>query len=249
MERNEPEIQAAITDLLELAQEVPLAIDTALFQHRLTRAGEDLQAAIEQRELARLRQATTYLREVLGREPSRINSRLVSTASALHLTALVRALATVRDHLIRLSLEQAALHRVDAFARGVEALAELDQRLTGAIAAHNSFQELDDELRRIEALLDQDLRELEHAWQTLKRLMERLCSGSDASWAAKFSAIGAELERNLAGQNPHKTLRLFRSYRSQAIRSFSQVDRDLLVLCDELQRVGEPLETVLRMVA
>jgi hypothetical protein len=249
IERNEPEIQAAITDLLDLAQRAPLAIDTALFQHRLTRAGEDLQVAIEQQELARLRQATTHLREVLGREPSRVNTRLVSTASALHFGALVGALATVRHHLTRLSFDQAALRHVEAFARGVDVLAELDGRLIDAIAAHNTFQELDDELRRIEALLDQDMSELEHAWQTLKPLMQRLCGNTEASWAAKFSAIGAELEHNLAARNLNKTLRLFRSYRSQAIRSFNQVDRNLLVLCDELQKVGESLEIVLRMVA
>ena len=225
IERNEPELQAAIADLLDLAQRAPLAIDTALFQHRLARAGEDLQVAIEQRELARLRQATTHLREVLGREPSRVNTRLVSTASALHLAALVRALATVRDHLTRLSFDQAALRHVEAFARGVDVLAELDDRLTGAITAHNTFQELDDELRRIEALLDQDMSELEHARQTLKLLMQRLCG--DPRPAGQPSSARSEPNWNTTWR-PGTSTRpcvCFGSYRSQAIRSFNQVDR------------------------
>jgi len=249
VERLEPDLQAVIDELLEQASSSPLAGEALLWQQKLVRAQEELREAIERQELDLLRLATIALRDVLGREPSRINTRLVSAAGALRLSAVAQALGMVRDHLSALHLNQQAQLHVEAFARGVDALAELDARLTDAIAAHNTFQELDDELRRIEAILDPDLREIERAWQSLRPMMRRLCESTTATWAPKFGAIGDELERTLPSHNRSKILRLFRSYRSQAIRSFNQVDRDLLALCEELRKVGDPLETVLKMVA
>ena len=79
-------------------------------------------------------------------------------------------------------------------------------------------------------------------------MIQRLCDGSRASWAARLSALGAELEQAFVSGNLRAIRPLFRSYRSQASRGFNQVDRDLMALCEELRKVGEPLAVLLKMI-
>lgn len=248
VELNARELQAIADELLDQAAGASLAAATSLWTHKLARAAGELRASIASRDRRQLKLAITHLKDLLGREPSRINTRLVSAASALRLAGLVLALTTIAQSLARLRPEQVAAEQLAEFESGVAALARLADQLTGAIAYHNAFQEIDDELRRVEALLDQDARELTYAWQYLKPMIQRLCDGSRASWAARLSALGAELEQAFVSGNLRAIRPLFRSYRSQASRGFNQVDRDLMALCEELRKVGEPLAVLLKMI-
>jgi hypothetical protein len=249
IEHNSRELQSIADDLLDMAGRASIAAITALWTHKLTRAGAELRTSIENHDRRQLKSAMIHLKDLLGREPSRINTRLVSAAGALRLSTLVAALTTVAHTLTRLRLEQVATHQFESFETGVAALASLADRVTAAIVYHNAFQEIDDELRRVEVLLDQDARELTYAWQYLQPMIQKLCDSSQASWALKLNAIGAELERSFVMKDLRTIKPLFRSYRSQASRSFNQLDRDLLTLCEELQKVGEPLATLLKLIA
>jgi hypothetical protein len=248
VEHNARELQSIVDDLLDMAGCASTTVITALWTHKLTHAAEELRTSIKIHDRPQLKLAITHLKDLLGREPSRINTRLVSAASALRLLGLVTAMTTVAQTLARLGLERAATHQFEAFEIGVTALSRMADQLTTAIAYHNAFQEIDDELRRVEVLLDQDARELTYAWQYLKPMIQQLCHSSQAGWAIKLNAMGLELERSFATKNLRTIKPLFRSYRSQASRSFNQVDRDLLTLCEELQKVGEPLAILLKLI-
>ena len=248
IEHNARELQAIADDLLDIAGPASMRAITALWTHKLARTGGELRTSIKNHDRRLLKSAMSHLKDLLGREPSRINTRLVSAAGALRLSRLVTAMATVAHTLGRLRLEQVATHQFEAFETGVAALARLADRVTAAIAYHNAFQEIDDELRRVEVLLDQDVRELTYAWQYIKPMILKLCDSSQASWALKLNAMGAELERTFETEDLRTIKPLFRSYRSQASRSFNQVDRDLLTLCEELQKVDEPLATLLKLI-
>jgi hypothetical protein len=248
MAHNGRELHSIVDDLLDIASHTPVALITALWTHKLAQAAAELRASISSRDRPQLKRAMTHLKDLLGREPSRINTRLVSAASALRLSSLAAAMATIADTLARIQFEREATQQYQAFEIGVAALARLADQLTRAIAYHNAFQEIDDELRRVEVLLDQDAHELTYAWQYLKPMIQELCDSSQASWVAKLNAIGAELEHSIVSKNPRTIKPLFRSYRSQASRSFNQVDRDLLALCEELQKVGEPLAVLLKLI-
>jgi hypothetical protein len=248
VEHNARELQSIVDDLLDMAGRASITVITALWTHKLTHAAEELRTSIKSRDRPQLKLAITHLKDLLGREPSRINTRLVSAASALRLLGLVTAMTTVAHTLARLGLERAATHQFEAFETGVTALSRMADQLTTAIAYHNAFQEIDDELRRVEILLDQDARELTYAWQYLKPMIQQLCDSSQAGWAIKLNAMGLELERSFVTKNLRTIKPLFRSYRSQASRSFNQVDRDLLTLCEELQKVGEPLAILLKLI-
>lgn len=248
LERCETDLEALVDTMLEVAVRPSVIADTAAWRPRLDRVRTELQTAVENAQFNQLRSATAGLNGIIGRELSRVNTRLISAAGSLRLATLVETLGTIRDRLGELHLDSQATRQMDAFAQGVESLARLEQSLRFLIDMHNTFQQLDDELRRVEATMNQDLHEIEYAWPDLKLLMERLCRASETDWATKLEAIGGELEQVLAGENPVKLTRAFRSYRSQAIRGFNRVDRELLGLCGELQTVGEPLAAMLRLI-
>jgi hypothetical protein len=247
LECNEPALQGKLDELLDFAGWAVFAADTALWSQKLGRASADLQAAIEGTDVERLRVATGRIKDVLGRELSRVNTRLVSAAGALRLPALVSAMTTLHETLARLSLAGPAQHRLSAFGQDVADLARLSTRLTALIDEHDRWQAVDDELRRVEVLLEQNMVELHDAWCDLEPMVRALCRESAADWSLRLQAIGADLAAALADGNPLKVKRHFRGYRSKASLRFNQVDRDLLTLCEDLQKVGEPLDSVLHM--
>jgi hypothetical protein len=249
LEHNVGELQAIADDLLDTAGRASIAGITAMWTHKLTRAGGELRTSIKNQDRRLLKSAIIHFKDLLGREPSRINTRLVSAAGALRLSKLVTAMTIVAHTVARLRLTQVATDQFASFETGVTALAALADQVASAIACHNAFQEIDDDLRRVEVLLDQDVRELTYTWQYLKPMIQKLCDSSHASWAVKLNTMGAELERSFVTKDLRTIKPLFRSYRSQASRSFNQVDRDLLTLCEELQKVGEPLATLLKLIA
>jgi len=178
---------------------------------------------------------------VLGREPSRINARLVATADALRLAPIVEAITAVLKGVPQSSITPDV---AQALIRSREAFQRLDRDLRGLVSRHNAWQAIDDELHRIENSLSQDIVELEISWPDLKALTAT--TGDAADVIATLQAVGTDLEAALAAGDPARARRLFQRFRSQASRRFNQVDQDLLNLCEELRLTGEPLDLLLR---
>ncbi len=127
-------------------------------------------------------------------------------------------------------------------------LAELNNRLAALVIGHDYWQEIDLELRRIEANLEKDLIELEMSWPDLKERTEILFNPAGDQWAVAFQQDSQHLDEALNTQNPVKIKRYFRMYRRRAGDRFYQVDVTLKRLCEELREVGDPLASVLRMI-
>jgi len=246
--RNEPELHGKLDDVLALAGTGAIGAGEALWTRKLARAQQELRSAVEQSDLALLSGATDRIEDVLGSVPWQINARLVEVAGGLPLKALLQNLTAVRERLEGLDLDPGAARQCAVFVQGVVALAQIDVHLARLVDDHNTFQEIDNELRRIEAGLDSDVRALVLAWPDLRILQQQVCDRNAADWATKFSASGAELERALDAQDSAHTTLIFWRYRGQAGQGFNRIDADLLALCEELQRIGRSLEFVLRTV-
>jgi len=209
-------------------------------------ARTDLQSALDQLEKETLDKATWRLKRLLNGQPSRINTRLVDSARTLRLPALVSALKTIGQSLPSLKIEQA---KVEEFQAGMASLGELSQRLQHLVEDHELWQAFEVELRRIDALIDKDLFELQMSWPDLKTQGEKLYTASGEDWAVALRKDCAAVEEILTGDNPVRTRTTFRNYSRRASTRFYQVDINLRSVCGELRRLAEPLSNVLRKIA
>jgi hypothetical protein len=212
----------------------------------LSQAYRDLHSAIENADARALKRAIRLINRVLMIQPSQVNTRLNATARTLRLPALVQALGNIRDMLSLPSLDS---EKVQQFASGVVALADLNISLIALVSSHDQWQAIDLELRRVETTLEQDPGELELSWPDLKEMVEPLCTDGAATWAAGLLSDGAKLESALAAGEPNKTKQFFRRYRRQVSDRFYRVDVDLKRTCDDLRKIVEPLASVLRLIA
>ena len=239
---HEPEIQTVLGEVLEIAGQASFGADE-VWVRQLSQVRAELPGAVDSFDLARLNLATSRLQRVLAREPSRINTLLVAAAGALRLDALVKAMSTVRD-----SVAQHELEAVRQLESGVESLGNLATRLETLVSRHNVWQTMDDELRRIEAMISYDLLELELTWPDLKIVSQGLSGASQESWAIALKEVEIKLEEALTAKDPVRIRQFFRRYRSQASRRFRQVDYELLTLCQELYKIGESLNLILKVI-
>src|SRR5262249_48590736 len=145
----------------------------------LVRAHTDVLAAVATGENRPLMRAISSMKHVLGTQPSRINTRLAETVRVLRLPDLQTAMQSVRD---ALDPNGFSAESVGQFADGVEALAHLNLRLVTLIQEHDTWQQIDDDLRWIDDHLDPDLLDLEESWPRLKMKAETVCRGSTEPW-------------------------------------------------------------------
>jgi Effector-associated domain 10 len=239
-------LQKLLREVQEVAERETIATNEVMWLKDLERAQVELQGAIEELDTRRLQRTIWLLNRVLAIQPSRINTNLNSAARTLRLPTLVSAMKFICDKLVKSNLDR---DKIWQFQEGVEVLAELKERLIALVIGHDYWQELDLELRRIEANLEQDSIELEMSWPDLKERTDVLFAGEPGDpWTVSFQQDSQNLDLALNAQNPVKIKRYFRMYRRRASDRFFQVDVSLKRLCDELREVGEPLASVLRMI-
>jgi hypothetical protein len=239
---NGPELENTLGDILDAIGRVASAADEVWWTSQACQARDELHMAIENCAAPPLQVAVQRLNRVLSREPSRVNTRLVMTAGALRLAAIVGAVTVVLERLPDRNGDSVA---VSQLREGAAALARLDGKLRDLVGQHNTWQAISDELRRVENNWNQDVAELTLAWPDLKALTASLCAES-AAWAAALQAAGADLETAILSGDPVRIRRLFQRYRCLAERRFNQIDQELFTLCEELRKIGEPLDLLLR---
>lgn len=239
---NEPELQSKITDLLNVMQRVRFTSEERWVQ-QLDKAKQKVRSGIEEYNLEQLKTGTRIIYRILNRQPSRINAQLVATAKALRLDNLEEAMRTIGTSLSQSEID---LDVVAEIQKGINALGGLDSRLQELVQEHDDWQEIDDELRRVETSLVQGIEELEYTWFDLEPMTRDLINGSDAKWANDLDKVVTSLTDSLEEKVNVTIKRNFRRYRSQVGRRFREVDLELLTLCQDLQRVGESLDLLLR---
>jgi hypothetical protein len=249
LEEHDPEMQGLIVELLRVASQPHCASVEGIWMRRLERARIELSESLEAHDHATMRRALSRIFEVLGRELSRMNSALVAAARTLRLQQLLAALTTIRDQLRPHQLDQVARSQFAIFADGVSAMARLQTRLGVLVTAHDTFQEVDDELRRVKDLIAQDVDELILAWEDIRQLAQRLYALTSDEWAVRLHENSCLLDQAMAANEPIKIRRAFRTFHHQALLSFNKVDQDLLRLCAELQQIGRPAEAILKILA
>ncbi len=214
------------------------------FLDELKTAATELAAALEACDAAPLKKATRRIDRVLAIQPSRINLRLLDTARELPLEPLESGLKKILGQLTGADLASPEGQR---FAAGVEALTRLRAELQALCDEHNAWQEIDSEMRRIEAQLSTDLGDLEFSWESLRKKIAALCvPTTKGPWAAELNEEIQKLDSTLAAGLAPKITQAFKRCYSKAGARFYNVDFELKSLCDELRKVGAELDQILK---
>jgi hypothetical protein len=254
--RSEPEMQDVAAQLLTAAtQATPAsaagpASATSLWVTRLDRVRTDLTSAVQKPDTDLLKKCLARISDVIGTQLSRVNANLVAAAKDLRLSRLVDALGLVRQKLAAINLDASPSQFEDrtAFEVCVESLKERTDHLDALVQQHDAFQQIDDELRRIEAQMSQGLSELTNSWADVKPMLQTLCQGRNNKWATDLGQTSNDLDGALTANNPAIMRRVFLRCCTQVSLSFNQMDVDLLAQCSELQKVDGPLASVIKLI-
>lgn len=211
----------------------------------LTDALTNLFDAIRNRDLQRIETSIRPIDRYLTTQPSRINCCLTEAARALPLPKLIDAL---RGLYFKLNHAQANADTLSKFKRGVDSLEGINNTLLALILEHDVWQEVDVELRPLEATIGQGLTDLKSCWPDLKGMTIPQCSDTNKEWARSIIEDVNKLDAALEEDDPVKIRQYFGRYRARIRRRFYEVDNRLKKLCDELDNVGEPLAVVLEMI-
>ncbi len=242
-------LQNIIGDLRNVIADSEFGMSETAWIEDLVKAQVYLRGALDAEDGNQLKKTIWLLNRVLAVQPAQINTRLNTAARVLRLPNLVDALTRVRDSLVGLELAPAEMGKIQQFETGVTALAALNHSLAKRVEEHDQWQVVDLELRRIEAVMGQDMLELEMSWADLKTKTEQLLYGdSTAEWVIAFKADSDNLGRAITEQNPARVKRYFRRYRRRAGDRFYRVDMELKKLCEDLRQIGEPLTAVMRVI-
>jgi hypothetical protein len=241
---NENFLQETIETIQDIVERKTISTQEDSWIQNLKEAKSELHAAIDEQDLRKLQRTIWLLNRVLAIQPSRINTQLNAAARTLRLASLVQIMQTICSTQSDMPATQKKLSELQ---QGMQALTDLDQRLSALIITHDYWQELDSLLRYIEANLDKDVSALDMSWPDLKEKTATLFNTLGDPWTDEFQKDSHNLEQALATQNFLEVKKYFRSYRRKASNRFFQVDATLLRLCGELRDVGEPLASLLRM--
>lgn len=244
IEVNEPEVRLKIDDIIQTVQLAAFANEEARWTQQLEKVKNDVRQGVEAYDYKLLQSGINLLYRILNRQISRINAQLVTAAGTLRLDTLEEAMQTISSSLAQSDYAQETISEIQ---NSVAALSGLNGRVNDLVREHNAWQELDDELRRVEGTLNQGIDELINAWYDLEPMSQNLVDGVNNEWATNLAQVCEELGNALTEGTAVIVRRLFRRFRSQQGRRFRQVDIELLTMARELQDVGESLEVLLKL--
>jgi hypothetical protein len=140
---------------------------------------------------------------------------------------------------------------VTQFASGVEALMRLDERLASLLKQHAAWQTIDTYLRTlldsgIKTRLETDPDLFKDDWRELVHGKVRgFPQDSADGLSGKLEDYAAKIEEALSQLNVPLLEKQLELYRRCVGLRFFRVDSDLKMSCDELRKVGEPLDALL----
>jgi len=237
--REFPPKQVACLTTMEKVQTAVTSASFAADESRwiadLQRAGEDMQAALDDRDASRYAGALDAIYDVIDRQTPRVNDRLIAAVDALRMGDLISTLKSILQNamVMRDMLDALAQQNLDAFGRDIATLDGEASLLVQLRNEHDVLQRFDDDLRVEQAQVDLDPHRFAARWQRLRRRADDLAPQLNPVLAAQLASHALKLESALAG-NPDDSSYRFMNYRSAVVQRFNKVDRDLKILCGKL---------------
>jgi hypothetical protein len=240
------ELQQILNSLWEVLERAAFPTNEQAWIQQLDQASGLLREAIERADKQLLDRATFQIDRVLYLHPTKINERLKEAARDLQLASLIKAMDAVQRSS---ATAGPAPEKLEQLGRGITAIEQLDQGLARLIEEHDTWQEIDLELHRVDEDLDRQTQALEWLWPDLKVRLEPLCTGRVDRWTQDLRQTIERIERALAAQDAAAITAVFRALRRQVALCFFQADKMLKELCRTLRQVDGPLNSVMSIIA
>jgi len=208
----------------------------------------ELRTAIENGDKTNMQNVIGGMKRILTKQPPRINAFLNSTARELRLHGMKEALLKIFNNLMSLN---PAHEETASFRSGVDALVNLDTAVKNLVHNHDSWQELDSDLRLTDSQIDLYLKSLESLkteWQAIRDRANPLYTKNTEEWAKKIKQDSDNMDLALNSNNPNEIQRAFQKYYNRVSIRFFLVDKELKELCGSLRQIDMPLNSVLRMI-
>lgn len=210
----------------------------------LLQAVDQIRLGLDTDDRVPIERAARLSRSVIGTRLSALNNSLYQQARSLRLDDLAMPLRTLYERIAAIEDARTAIARV---ADGIAGLSEIHANLSALVIVHNAWQELDDELRRVESSLRSDTFELELTWPDLRARVVALSAGEER-WAAEIRTQVDRLDQALTGGRPAELRVAFDRLQNRVGSRFFQIDFSLKQLCDRLRDFRDPLSELELMV-
>ncbi|MEA2910493.1 MAG: hypothetical protein QOJ15_2574 [Bradyrhizobium sp.] len=198
-----------------------------------------LDEGIRRADLVSMRGAVRKIERVVAFWPSQMNARLTENARELGLGTLAKKLQQLCEN--SASFKQQLGEKASQ-------LENLQQRISTLAAIHDDCQSFDNDLRALDSMLTQSLQDIEDLWPELHGKAATLCAENSETWAAPLGHWGGQMDQALKRQSVDDAKQCFIRFSSAARKRFYLADQDLKKNCELLQRVGDPIEALLRAI-
>ncbi len=227
--------------LRDAAAKLPTRPAEEAWISRLAQAIGALREANAGGATASLGKGLKRLRAVLAVEPSRINGLLTAAARELRLPSLADALRSIRA-----AAEQHGVSGpdMDRLRLGASAVESLRDALGDLVEQHDRWQQIDSDLRLLSKDTEPPMEDMELVWPGMKSFVGAVAGSSGEGWARALAQATAELDAAQAAGDMTRVLKLFPRFRQRAILRFFEVDHCLKELCDQIGRIGGPLDSI-----
>lgn len=209
---------------------------------QLDESGNELEDGIEKGDQAQMSKATEAINQVIGREPGRINLRLYQAVYAYNQTLPepTDLMNKVRE---RINAIAPGAEKVMRFQKGIDALKEINANLKALIAEHNSWQEVERDLRVLpEFLADAGIPAFNKKWLKVRAQIEQYYSSGTDKSSVRLKKADERVGSAIAENDAEAVQKTFETYWSEASDRFFYVDKSVLALCERLKSIRSELD-------
>lgn len=236
-----------VTDMQDAARRKKVESVEDQWIAQLDQAGNDLEEGINKSDKIQINSATQTINQVIGTQPTIVNRKLYFAVYAYNgsLPELTDVMNRVREKINAIAPQS---ETVKHFQKGIDSLKEMNAKLDALIKEHNTWQDVDNQLRILPDLLDAGVSVFNKRWQAQRARIEPFYTSKEEETSVLYKSsvllkgaddlLGSAIDEN----DPGGVRIAFENYCSQASDRFFYVDKSVMELCEKLSLIRKELD-------
>lgn len=207
---------------------------------QLEQAGTDLEDGIRKGNKEQVDSSTQTINEVIGIRPTMINTKLYAAVYA-YKESLPEPTDLMNKVWARINAIDPKSATVEHFQNGIDSLKDINTRLGVLIAEHNTWQDVDNQLRILPDLLEAGVSVFNKRWQNLRVRIQPYYANSQDISSLRLKDADEFLGAAIVANESERVRKAFDNYCSEASDRFFYVDKAVLELCEKLSEIRDQL--------